>query len=341
MSKQKKIKIDDFAFSNLADVAEGYQFWCRTLLEKASNKYEYFTNDGTDLPKNLNFGALQQCAVWNGMAPVIDYKKLGLVATCNTPMYIGGSLTGYDINGLSVLFNCSNPSLPGAGTFSIYPQCDRAPAFPELPKKCVILYNSTIDTYGGYYGNSGLKMLICRYARLLADIDASISIATVNTRLSNIVIAPEDAVAKSVETLIEKVKNGAYGVVAYDDIMKEFKSFALNNVQGIITELQELKEKVIVNFCEDIGVNKVKEKAERMIVPELSSNKILLVNIEDELACAKEFCKNLNECFGTNIDVRIKPEYDPQYIIDESGQTLEIEEESETEEIQGGNENDN
>ena len=161
MSKQKKIRIDDFAFADLSNVAEGYQFWCRTLLEKASNKYEYFTNDGTELPKNLNFGALQQCAVWNGMAPVIDYKKLGLVATCNTPMYIGGSLTGYDINGLSVIFTCANPSLPAAGTFSIYPQCERAPAFPELPKKCVVLYNSTIDKYGGYYGNSGLKMSYC------------------------------------------------------------------------------------------------------------------------------------------------------------------------------------
>ena len=73
----------------------------------------------------------------------------------------------------------------------------------------------------------------------------------------------------------------------------------------------EARQDILRSFFAEIGLRMVKDKRGNMIADEVSSSDMLLMfNISDMLKCRQAAAKNISECFGLNISVKLSPEFD-------------------------------
>ena len=147
-------------------VKKGYYFYLRVLFEKCLGMFKYY-----NLPKSLPAEEIEKRLMWYGFCGIFNDAKYGITA-CD------GGLSGIDQYYRPVEFTYAQPML-GSGT-------------KKINDECVIIYNTQSDVVQPY----GFKELIQRYARLLADVDSSISIQIVNTRATKLNSVADDNTAK-------------------------------------------------------------------------------------------------------------------------------------------------
>ena len=283
------------------EVKKGYGYWIHQLLEKCIMIFDW-----KGLPKTLPEHELEKLLITYGYGGVVNTDK-GIICTY-------GSMHGVTMyDDIFHYFTFANPYVTG-GTFPIY-------SFLNENGKSVIAKNNSLM--------NPLKELICRYARQLSDIDASINICTVNTRAMTTDVASTQPVAESVKLVRKKQQLGYYDCVIDQGIFENLKS--LSNVTSggnkSIEDLLLCRESTLRAFYREIGVQMSNNKRERMITDEVNSeSQLLLINIKDMLAKRKECAEQLNECFGLNASVEISEEFKPGEV--GSIQPCESEEES-------------
>lgn len=263
-------------------VPKGFAFYKNLLLEKC---FGMFTYDG--LPETLPAEQLENRLIMTGYAAVFNNKKAGGLVTSY------GGLSGVDKYYLPTDFVYAQPAL-GSGNL-------------KLHEDCVVIWNSQVDQYE----RLGLWDLIRRYARLLADFDSSINIATVNYRSTKNNVAATDQVAKTIDTAMRQIELGQRYTINQNSILDLYKTVPWNDEKdGKIQELLAAKEQTLSNFLSEIGVKTAKDKRERVITDEMSAdNQLLTVNTEDFLRWRKKGVEEINKVFGTNITVKKSDEY--------------------------------
>ena len=69
-------------------------------------------------------------------------------------------------------------------------------------------------------------------------------------------------------------------------------------------DLLNVREKLLSDFLEEIGIKKPTEKRERLVVDEVNSNdSMLYLNIKEMFDCRKEACNDINKIFNLDISV--------------------------------------
>ena len=264
-------------------VKKGYGYYVSLLTEKANGMYKY-----SGLPESLPADQIELKLILDGYCAVFKHPTSGLV-TC------GGGLSGIDKYYLPTDFVYAQPAL-GSGNL-------------KIDKNCVIIYNSSIDQYT----RNGLSEIIQRSARLLADIDSSISILTINTRATKLNVAANESIARTVDAAMKKIADGEIQTINTQSLLDLYKTVDWNSEQKQqeIIELLNAKQQIMASFLSEIGVKNFTEKKERLITDEVTADdQLLTINVEDMLNYRKNGIDKINKMFNTSITVERNPSYD-------------------------------
>ena len=263
------------------NVKRGYNFYIKVLFEKCLGIFTY-----KKLPKSLPATEIEKRIIWYGFSGIFDAKNFGVTA-CD------GGLSGVNQYYNPTTFTYAQPAI-GSGVKTI-------------GKDCVIMYNTQSDVVTPY----GLRELILRYARLLADIDSTLDIQIINTRATKLNSVADSNTAKVVNNAMNAIESGELYTVNQESLLDRWTPKEWNTAHpDTLEKIIYAKQSILNAFLEEIGVKSINEKRERMITNEVcADNQLLMVNLDDMLYMRKKGITEINEMFDTDIEVEINDIY--------------------------------
>ena len=173
----------------------------------------------------------------------------------------------------------------------------------KIGKECVCGFNDILSKWSW---KSHICEVIDRYARQLADLDSSISIALINSRATATPVSDNDAIAQSFREYRRKLEEGALESIVTRSMVEGFN--LLNNPvnDNRLTELYNAYNEVVKNFYMTIGVPFSEDKRERLINAEVTRGlKADEFNIYSMLKMREKFADEINNMFKLSCSVKI------------------------------------
>lgn len=174
---------------------------------------------------------------------------------------------------------------------------------------CSIIYNSSLkDSIWTLKSPAGLNTLIQRYARQLADLEATINIYAVNARLASIPATDDDTVAASLDVFYKSLDAGDKAILTDSNIIQRFRNIDINRtgIKDGINDWLIARDKILEQLYRDIGLKMYNPKKAQVSEEELQSNdQILLIAADDMLKCRQEGIKAFNDMFGFSASVKV------------------------------------
>lgn len=153
----------------------------------------------------------------------------------------------------------------------------------------------------------GLLPLHRRYATMLAEIDISMRLAVVNSRISSLISAQDDRTLKSATKYLEQIEDGDIGIIAETQLLDGIKvqPYAVDSTGSNMLSLIELKNSILASWLNELGLDaNTNLKREYVSNDELTlTSDSLLPLIDDMLRCRIRAIKKINEKWGLNIKV--------------------------------------
>ena len=188
-----------------------------------------------------------------------------------------------------------------------------------IGKDCEVIYNNSLqDSIWYIKSDSGLYTFIARYARQLADIEASINIYTVNTRATSMPVSDDKSVKESIELFFKKLAMGERAIITDNNIIEKFRSVDINPhpIKDGINDLLIARDKLLEQFYRDIGIRMYQPKKAQVTESELESNdQLLLINTDDMLNARKEGLERVNNMFGIEASVKLNEKFDVKEVM--------------------------
>lgn len=162
-----------------------------------------------------------------------------------------------------------------------------------------------------------------RYATILANNDISLICALTNTRAQTALVADTKNVADSINNMFKSLEQGKRQAIVNERLFQALQgaqAMPLSNTNDAIQPILEVYDTILQQFYNDIGIRYNKDKKERMIEGEVTSDtQRLLINIEDMFDCRKKACEEINEKFGLNVSVRKSNEINEDGTVKQEG----------------------
>lgn len=279
-----------------ASVYDGYCYWFDKLLAYCLNIFEY-----DRLPDSLPSKEIESNLMLTGHCVV--FKKDDELVTCLTEP------SGFDKYYNPTFTPYAQPKL-GSGTI-VFDNFSREVA---ESKRGVIIYNCDLqNSVLGMQTDGSLKTYIGRYARLLADIESTISNRLVNIRDSYIPVADKENVRQSIENFIKKRILGKRSIVADSSIVPNLKSIDITDrtSNDSIYDLLIARDKILECFYREIGVKFYQPKKAQVNEDELSiNNQMLVISLDDLLKERQKGIEKLNKMFGLNVTVKLNKKFE-------------------------------
>lgn len=293
MSKIRKLKTDMQLMYDVAGVREGFNYWYFKLLNYVLGMFEY-----SGLPASLPAREIELNLIITGHAVIFDYN--GDLVCIRTELY------GYDVY--------YNPIKAVFGNIKI-PEKDLV-----FGKNAAVIYNNYIQ--GNILDNqivdSGLSTFIKRYARMLADVESTISIRTVNSRQTSFPIAKSQAMAEQLKAFFAQQEAGQRAILTEPQILDAFRNIDIAGKQDTerINDLLIARDNILASFFRDIGVKfQVAQKRAQLTTDEVTADdQLLVINPREMLKQRREGLQRVNDLFNTNITVSINPNFERQEV---------------------------
>lgn len=274
---------------DVSDVRRGYDYWYFKLLDLLINMFEY-----RNLPAGISKRDLELNLLITGHATIIA-KKDGTMFTPLTSLY------GYDEYYQPTKAVFANPVVITSKEYTI-------------GEDCTVVYNNSLqDSIFYVKADSGLNTFIQRYARQLADIESTINIYTVNSRLTSIPVSNDNAVMESLKSFFKNLSVGKRAIVSDSSIIENFRNVDINRtgIKDGVNDWLIARDKILEQFYRDLGIRMTNQKKAQVNTDEVESNdQLLLISSDDMLKARKKGYEETNNMFGTNIEVRLNPLYD-------------------------------
>lgn len=275
---------------DVADVLYGVNYWFNKLLNIMLQIFEY-----EGLPSSIPKREFEIPLLLDGYVGVFNNQKYGLVASRIEPY---GQDKYYD----PIAYTYAQPELGGGNI--------------KIGIDGVIVYNSELqhnayefDTDGGAY------TFLKRYARMLADIESTISNYMVDIRDTEYAVAKNDAIKQSLEAYFLNKQAGKRTVITDDLIMSAFESIQRPQRSSAdrINDLLIAKDKILEQFFRDIGVKFYNPKKAQVTEDEIEADtQLLVISTDDMLEERKAGVERINDLFGTSITVKLNPKFDAE-----------------------------
>ncbi len=262
-----------------ADVLKGTEYFVQLLLSKCLNMFCW---DG--LPVTVPSRQLERLLVEKGS--VVLLEQGGMIYA--PP---GAMAYDYDVYGEAWKYTMSNPRLKteqGANMLD-----------------GVIGYNQPIDAIRNC-SPSLLWYTITRYANMLANVESTLSNSLVTKRTGRIGIANSEQVKQTVDNVLADIELGNTKTILSED--KIFEGFTpLVFQDGVsLTELSQMRDYIFNAFYNEIGLQTLEEKKERMISDEIAQDTELLNhNLEGMYQMRQELAALANYKWGLDIKVSL------------------------------------
>ena len=162
--------------------------------------------------------------------------------------------------------------------------------------------------------SAGIGDLLLRYSILLANIDMSLSCVLINEREQNLLSAPNQNIADSINNMYKNLEEyGKRRAVVnnslYESIHNGLISLPATGTKDSIKSILACYDTILQMFYNDIGIRYNKDKKERMVESEVvSDSQRLLINIMDMYECRKKACEEINNKFNLNVSVKLSNE---------------------------------
>lgn len=274
---------------DVSNVKVGYDYWYFKLFNVLLNMFEY---DG--IPKGLTARDLELNLLMTGHACVIPLKD----GTLFCPLT---NLFGFDqyYNPTWAVF--ANPVVIDTHKYIIGVDCE------------VVYNNSLKDSLYYVKADSGLHTFVCRYARQLADIESTLNIYTVNSRLTSYPVSTDNSVTESIRAFFKNLTAGKRGIITDDAIIEKFRNIDINrsSIRDGVNDWLIARDKIIEQFFREVGVQMYNPKKAQVTDDEVESNtQLLVISKDDMLTARQEGYEKINNMFGTSISVKINPKFD-------------------------------
>ena len=177
------------------------------------------------------------------------------------------------------------------------------------------------------YDYRGLMDIVYRYATMLSECDASISVNLQNSKVTFIGLVSSRAQANSMKLMYDKIQAGEPAVFVKGDQINS-DQILYNHVKEnfVASDIQILKRKIMSEFLTEIGVNNANtDKRERLTDNEVEANDSeIQLNAGYWLEQIREGLDKANKMFGLNLAIDLKNTVNTEGDIDyvDSGSAL-------------------
>ena len=260
-------------------VPRGILYWQKFLLAKCQNLFIY-----ENLPESLPAWEIEKSLIMKGVGCVV--KKKGKIW-----IPFSGSVFGFDEYNVPNRFTYAQAIL---GSGSVTDGVDGA-----------IVWNSEVDKLDPNI--STLYETICRYARMLADIESTMQSYLVAQRAGRIGVAQNSQTARSVDEVMTKLEMGeCKTIVNSTQLLDTFRPISFAPT-GSLSEFSNMRDYLLNCFYNEIGLQTLETKKERMITSELEvDGDVLENNISSMYKARLKNVRNINKVFGDMLETPIK-----------------------------------
>ena len=169
----------------------------------------------------------------------------------------------------------------------------------KIGDDCIVIPNDSMY--------KGLMPLFTRYAAAMTETELSIFIASINSRISEIISASDDDTKESAEMYLQHIQDGELGIIGESAFMEGVNVHAGNagSVHTIIEDLIELEQYQKASWYNELGLNaNYNMKRESINSGESQLNRdALLPLVDDMLQVRQEKIEQVNKKYGTDITV--------------------------------------
>lgn len=290
---------------DVTDVFEGYNYYINYLYEKLIRIFKY-----ENLPVTIPRDALENYILHNGYAGVTNNEKYGMVAVPATKYGVG-----------------------------LYPMYEPLAQYctPLMQGENLVVGRDIVIIKNNSYQIS-CDGIVKRYARMLADFDATTNIVVSNLRMQVLPSFDNEESAESYKAVMVANRLGQVDTVVDKSFLQKgtFTPFANMSATTKVNDIVQARNEILRTFLMEIGVTLANDKRERMVVDEVNANsQMLLFNVADMLECRKKAVEQINTIYGTNITVDLSEEYN---FLKE---TTNVEQKEQPENNERGEENEN
>ena len=267
------------------NTAAVYNMHYRHLLTLAARVFRW-----NNLPPSITQWEIERRLIRQGYTVIFLHPKFGIVTA-------DGGIYGVNIYNHATNFVYAQPKL-GSDNGS-------------LGVSGVCVYNTSIDMdiANGEGGGSVMRDLLQWYARMLTDIDVSITLLTIKARSTDGIIANNDLARNALNDYFDRLENGEIKVPfapasMFDNITDIVQRQSTNATK--ISELTALRSETMRKFYAEFGIQSIQHKSERLITDEITNDTdFLSANVDDMLHCRQCAAAQINKLFGTNIVVEV------------------------------------
>ena len=173
-----------------------------------------------------------------------------------------------------------------------------------------VLGSATVDE-GSYvlckndFRKQGLMPIINRYTNFMVESNITMRTVLLTTRMNILVSASDERTKASAEIYLRKIENGQLGVIGESAFFDGVRMQTASTTSNYVTQVVEMMQFIKGSFLQAIGVNSPHNmKSEYVNKDETGLNDDGLRPLVDNmLECRKQFVDEINEMFGTEIEV--------------------------------------
>lgn len=250
----------------------------------------------SNLPDTINARILELYLQVNGNLCISEYNG-------NLYAFVGGLGGEPDVYYMPTIYTVANPALNYSKSL-------------KIGDDCIVIPNDSMYI--------GLLPLYSKYASAISETEISVNIATINSRIVNLISAPDDSTFESAKKYIADIEDGKQGVIAENAFLDGLKSQpygnsgSTNSIKNLIELLQYQK----ASWYNEIGLNaNYNMKRESIMADESALNDDALHPLIDNmLECRKLGVDAVNAKYGTNIKVELESSWESNQIELENSQ---------------------
>ena len=180
----------------------------------------------------------------------------------------------------------------------------------KIGEDCVVMPNDTMYL--------GVIPMFSRYAAAMTETELSINIASINSRIFEILSAADDQTKASAEVYLKHVEDGDLGVIGEQAFLDGVKvhSCGAGGAHTVIEDLIELEQYQKASWYNEIGLNaNYNMKRESINAGESQlNNDALLPLVDDMLKVRQDAIEKVNAMYGTDIKITLASSWEDNQI---------------------------
>lgn len=180
----------------------------------------------------------------------------------------------------------------------------------KIGKECIVMPNDTMYL--------GVIPLFSRYAAAMTETELSIQIASINSRIFEILSAADDQTKASAEVYLKHIEDGDLGVIGEQAFLDGVKvhSCGAGGSHTVIEDLIELEQYQKASWYNEIGLNaNYNMKRESINAGESQlNNDALLPLVDDMLKVRQDAIEKVNAKYGTDIKITLASSWEDNQI---------------------------